>query len=475
MKLNRRALISSTVISLFLLSGCNSGTYHYRESDVSSQLEKAEQMYQGGDYENALSEYLDAMQEEPKSSKARLGAIKCEMILEDYENALSDLQLAIQIAPDSMELYEQFLILSEKTGEFETAQMASDYAKQYGQEEFLSAVPGEPEISLAAGRYAEKQTVEITTEDPEASIYYSLSNSDKRIETEKLPYRGPIRLAGGETTLRTFTVKNGVASGDVVRRYNIEYEPAEIQFADPAVEQEVRSVLHIPTKPLTDKDLESVTELSFNNEIPVHTLEDIRNIPYLEEIQIYNTMALTDYSPLADCQYLMNGQFYNTGLTSVQFISDYMPGLMYLDIQSNAVADISPLLQCRYLYELRLDDKNISGDILMNLKHLESLDILGYSFDSEAVRKLKGLTRLSLDYNGDWNNRFQVMDLTFLESLTNLEYLYISYLSDASQLSHLYPLKNLQDLHISNIDEEKWDYSAEEKLRQQLPNCSISL
>ena len=78
---------------MFLFCACATGNedYKYQAVDVTTKNETAKSFYEDGEYEDSLELYLEAMQENPKDIDARIGAVKCQIAMENYDMALMNL------------------------------------------------------------------------------------------------------------------------------------------------------------------------------------------------------------------------------------------------------------------------------------------------------------------------------------------------------------------------------------------------
>lgn len=97
-----------------------------------------------------------------------------------------------------------------------------------------------PELSLAAGTYAEAQTLEITAQEG-AEIYYTLDGSEPG-EENSLVYEGPIDIPEGAVICAVAIVKGAQASETVTAAYAVptitapEFEAVEEGYSRPAAQ-----------------------------------------------------------------------------------------------------------------------------------------------------------------------------------------------------------------------------------------------
>ena len=138
-----------------------------------------------------------------------------------------------------------------------------------------------------------------------------------------------------------------------------------------------------------------------------------------------------------------------------------------LNLSGNYISDISVLLDLPKLKSVNLANNNIS-DVrpLMSLTTIEYLNLSGNQISSiAALGELTGLEELSLKGN-------VISDFSPLSNLVVLDMLDLTGtgITDNS-LSYLYKLKDLKKLSLDNND---ISFKAYDKLKNELPNCTIS-
>ena len=149
-------------------------------------------------------------------------------------------------------------------------------------------------------------------------------------------------------------------------------------------------------------------------------------------------------------------------------------------IEGNPVSDLSVLkgLDLEYLYVSAARIKDLS--VLSNWKDMRNLTLYGCGgLDLSPLRGMTQLRSLYLyaeDYysNNYWYDRTPIGDISFLEKLTQLEYLNLDGLSDYEQLSVVKPMKNLIYFHARTINYSSMPEALRKELQSALPNCSIS-
>jgi len=305
-------------------------------------------------------------------------------------------------------------------------------------------VTGEPWIGTIVG------TVKDTNNQPIASAtvsvegtslqtqtnsqgYYQISNvsaGNKTVTASKAGYNSQskaVNIVAGQTTTVDFQLQS--SSPDVVT------------FADPNLEQAVRSALGIPAgQPITRADMARLADLDASNR-GIQNLSGLEYAINLQNLSLgYN--QISDISPLANLTklqwlYLMYNQ-----------ISDISPlanltNLQYLDLTYNRISNIRPLGSLTNLLWLGLERNQIS-DIspLVNLTNLQ-----GLALSANQIRDISPLANLTnLQWLGLIGN--QISDISPLANLTNLQGLGLI----GNQISNISSLANLTKLQSLDLD-----------------------
>lgn len=498
---------------LLALSGCAGGNSDFRLSkeNVTDLVAEGESLFEDGSYEESLETYLEAMQKNPKDMAARFGVVHCQMAMKNYSLAAQNLSAAVDVSPTEPEIYDLYVELSKESNSISYARTAVSLAMQYNQTDFLAKVPAKPTITVKSGDYDAAQKVEIVNNDPDATLYYSYSNSNYGGTSSDIQYAMPVNVVSGTTTLNAYCVKDGIPSETVSKVYNCSYPAAPVTFEDPVMELLVRAQIGKPTGSVTNLDCEQLTSLYYYNlssivedyrereALRVHTLNDLQMMPNLMSISLSQQDEISDFSGLLNCPALTSVTLSNCGLQNIDFVP-YVPNLRSLSVANNAIRDISPLANAAQLSSL-----NVNGNPVTDLSMLSDMQNLYYlGVDGEQLasitnfESLKGITSLDLNgWNGvdlnvltnfpdlsslyiyypssyDYNNRPVISDLSFLEQLPHLRYLYLSGVTDSSQFEHIKPLKELTYLALYNCPAVDSDPDVLGELQAALPNCSIS-
>ncbi|WP_110931265.1 leucine-rich repeat domain-containing protein [Paenibacillus bouchesdurhonensis] len=196
-------------------------------------------------------------------------------------------------------------------------------------------------------------------------------------------------------------------------------EDQVISFADPFVEQAVRTKIQKPVGEIRVRDVNGITELRL-------TLND--KLSNLEGIQYF-----TDLKSLA---------IWGTGVKDITLL-EQLKKIETLNLDENQIEDISVLGKLTNIKHLYLADNQIKDiDVLSQLQQLETLTLSG-----NQIQQITALSQLSqLRYLKLSNN--QIEDITPLASLTNLWTADLSKnrITDIGALSNL---KNLHTLYLS--------------------------
>lgn len=500
---------------MFLLCACGKDiNYKYQLADVSAENQDALELYDNGKFKDSLALYLETMQEEPKDLTARIGVVKCQIALENYDMALMNLYFAVDMMPQEEEIYDLFIEISKLTDNISIAQQAVELASLYGVESFLKKLPEKPVFEYEEGKYNQQLKVSIDSNYSDATDIYFSVNKVAGYQFYNMEYTQPLTITNGETLVSAYCVRDGVPSETVEVTYICEYEPSAVQFKDPVIEQLVRTILDIPEGEITDIDCEQITSLDIyefrrsgmDNEeyqrMKIQTLDDLKYFPYLTTLYLYAQVETVDYLPIKLCPLLSNLYVNDSNLSDISFISE-LPNLTYLYIPNNQITDFSSVLRCKKMSYLYING-NPSSDIsdLVELQRIYSLgldvgqlkeigilsqlhnlrDLQIYCQGSDDISKLGELNQLEslaiyyYYWNYDYDERVFIKDISYLENLTNLTYLYISGLEDLSQIDPLKKLINLQNLYLynrNNVDKVT-DAAAIQELQQALPQCNIS-
>jgi len=506
----RRITYVFLMLLCVLLAGCQSNQTVSNTSytNVDQINTEALQAFEGGDYSGALMKYTDAMKSNPIDMDAMIGAIRCQIALENYDMAATNLSAAISVNPQVPEIYDLYITLSEESNQIGYARTAVSLATQNNIESFLSRVPDSPVLNYSDGKYDSRFQVEISAE-PGAEIFIV---EEKDSYHDFYQYFNPIPITRGDTSLEVYCVKDGIPSETAEAHYICDYPPVEVSFTDPTIERLVRLELNNEYGPITDVDCESITELQqydlrnagmdweeYEN-VKVKSLEDLQLVLNIQYLYLENVDSIYDYSPLAACKRLTSLQIDDSDLTDISFVK-YLPNLGYLSIRDNKISDLTPLSSCKSLYNLDIVGNPVRDlsvlsetDIeylyisassvedfsaLSNFENMSDLHMYGCGGrDLSVLGTLTGLKTLGLyaeDYraNNYWNAQTPLSNLSFISNLETLETLNLQGISDYSELSYVKSLKNLTQLDATTLDHESIPSDLLQELQAALPGCVI--
>ncbi len=294
----------------------------------------------------------------------------------------------------------------------------------------------------------------------------------------------PFSLSAGETVIYTLAVsEDSLVSRLGVYGFTVGGIIEAVEFADPSIEEEVRSILKLDSDTaIFTNDLWAITE--FAVPLDAVTFSDLTYFPYLQRLVIEGGKAeelayITSLSELNElhlykCEiskelmsaiaampYLRSLTLYSCGLTSIAELKGALD-LKYLDLSentlrnitaisgmtaleelylsNNALTDLSALSGLTQLRVLKVDHNSLSSvEPICNLKNLQQLSISSnklYSLGS--VQNLTGLTHLSAANNN-------LTDIRGLENCTHMQELDISNnsIADITLLSSMTQLMRL--------------------------------
>jgi len=222
---------------------------------------------------------------------------------------------------------------------------------------------------------------------------------------------------------------------------------AVVVFPDANLEAAVREALSIPTAPITDADMLTLSTLVANDA----NISDLTGLEYALNLSILslrenNISDLTPIQNLTALSYLFVDNNYI--LTSIQPIAN-LRNLLYLGFGNNAVTDISVLQNINYIIDLNMNNNQIT-DIspLRNQRQLDALVAGNNNIeDISALANITSLTTLYMQGN-------EISDISPLANLTNLLDLYIpsNHISDMSAVANMTNLASLS-IHTNQISD----------------------
>lgn len=277
--------------------------------------------------------------------------------------------------------------------------------------------PEAPTATPDAGYY--DQYIQVSLQADSGTIYYTTDGNYPSTKDE--PYSAPISLSGGETTIMALTVgENGLVSPLQVYSYTIAGVIEEVTLTDPAIDRVVRETLQVSSDHvLYSNELWSITTLMIPAD--AQTLEDLKWMPFLEQLVIRGHEGFQTLSPLAE-------------LTQLQ-------ELVIADCPVSA-SDVETIAGLTELTALTLSDCSLSG-----IKPLSTLTKLTYlDLSDNAIRDLSALEPMTLLTYLDLRHN-TVDDATILGGLSKLTELYLSY----NALTSAAPLAGCSELMVLEL------------------------
>ncbi len=309
--------------------------------------------------------------------------------------------------------------------------------------ELDSLRPKAPNATPAPGFYS--QYLSVTLEADGGTMYASSNGVYPSVEEE--PYSNPIPLSDGENTIYALTIaENGLVSPLSIFGYTVGGVITKVEFADKAIETEVRKVLNVSEdKELFSNDLWVIEEFTIPADAKDYT--DLKYMSFLETLNvekgvsnqinhISNLVNLTDLS-ISDT---------NVSQEDLDIIS-VLPKLKKLTLQKCSLSGITPLQKASGLEMLDVSDNSAlrNIDALRSLGNLLELNLSGNAVsDLSAISSLTNLTKLDISKNS-------VASLAPISTLSRLSYLDAS----ANLITALGDLGNLTALNFLNLSSNK--------------------
>lgn len=213
-----------------------------------------------------------------------------------------------------------------------------------------------------------------------------------------------------------------------------------VDIPDANLEAAIREALSIPTDPLTDVDMASLTLFSAQ-EKEITNLTGLEYCVNLRNLYLGNN-EISDISPLSGLTDLMELEIYENNITNISPLT----GLIKLDwllLYSNNITDITTLAGLTNLRSLDLGSNNISDfSPLLGLTNLSTLLLNNSNIsDISLFAGLTNLTGLRLNDNN-------ITDISPLAGLTNLNFLEL----EENNISDISPLAGLTNLIYLSLD-----------------------
>ena len=232
----KRKKILMLILLLVCLAAVLGGCFWYRHmNSFDSLYKKAEIKYNTGMYQDAETIMKKALEKENNALEGHLllGKIYAEM--EETDQAEAEFQKVLDIDSASLEGYQELLKLYAASDSYEkiTAlkEGVSDEAILALFEDYLIEVPS---VDIAGGTYNDFMELNLSVQNKELEIYYTLDGSDPVSSGEKYADEAiPIRQEG-ETILKAVSKnQNGDFSEVLEETYQIELAIPDMPVVSP--------------------------------------------------------------------------------------------------------------------------------------------------------------------------------------------------------------------------------------------------
>lgn len=344
--------------------------------------------------------------------------------------------------------------------------------------------PAAPTATPDPGFY--NQYISVTLQAENTTIYYSTDDQYPSVVTPG--YTSPITLSDGENTIQAISVaSNGLVSQLAIFGYTVGGVIELVDFADPVIETEIRTLLSVPdTTQLFTNDLWEIKEFTIpegaekyddirhmaflekltiqngvseglkhisslsnltslsitNTSVPVEVVESIATLPSLKALTL-SGCSLTSIAPLEKATGLTFLDLSNNAIRDIRSIS-VMTALTEVYLQNNAIVDISPLAS-----NTALTKADLSHNAITTLAPITSLTALTWlDANTNAITTLGEIgTLTALNYFSVSSN--SVTDISQLSACTALTHLYIAS-NSIGNISALTSLENIEELDFSH-------------------------
>lgn len=290
-------------------------------------------------------------------------------------------------------------------------------------EEIAAIRPSAPNASPAPGFYS--QYISATLSSEGGTVYSSANGEYPSIKNP--PYTDPIALTDGENTIYALSIaENGLVSPLSIYGYTIGGVVQPITFNDATIEASIRTALNVSSdKQLYTNDLWEIKSY----EIPsgAKNYSDLKHMTFLEQLTVTNGTS-SDFAFLSSLANLNELTVQNTDISqeTLKIIAG-LPLLKKLTLSQCNLSGVTPLTKATGLVYL-----NINGNAVRNI---------------ESLSALLNLQELHLQHNA-------IVEITPLSSLNQLTKLDVSY-NALTSLSPICTLTNLTwiDASVNSITE----------------------
>ena len=377
-------------------------------------------------------------------------------------------------------LYQALSKVYVEQGKLYDALILVDEAPEDIRQQLAPQIPAAPIADREEGSIDDYGPISISAT---GKLYVNTKDEVPSVRTDL--YKGPITLVAGQNVIRAIVVADNGLVNQATFHYTVHGVIEPVEFADAAVEREIRKLLAAENSIIPDEVSAEAplfegtvyTNQLWNIEaftVPEDAVkyDDLRHLLYLKKLTIQNGQK-DQLSFLADKADLTELDLTGTPVSTeeIKAISS-LTNLTKLVMSKCGIISIDPLSKLT-----RLQILDLQGNTIKDISHLENLTSLTELYlngnainDISVVEKLRGLTKLNVS-NNDLSSiapAFKLIGLTHLyaasqgqdetggltsidgiQNLTNLTHLSLAAnkLTDISQLA---ACTKLQDLDISS-------------------------
>ena len=370
------------------------------KSDAGKHIEMGQRYLDELQWESALAEFELALEIDPRSVEARLGAAEAYIGLGQYADAVRVLADGYILTGDER---LKAALNDERLAEDLDKYMSAYLKEQLNEyESGESGAGGDDTETTDAGTVSTEPTVTATRTYPDDEV---IVWKDAVFESIIREYLGKPE---GDIVYADVKEIYAIVIDGLSKEYIIDSHNENYDIFSGEITGEIQSIADI--KYFTSL---SVLDLTDNNISDISPLAELTNL----------TLIFISYNNISDISPLANLTALTSLLISDNNISDISPlanltALTSLDISHNDISDISPLAKLTALTYLDIGESNVS-DIspLANLTALETLDISLTNVTD--ISPLAGLTNLKVLYLYET----PVTDLSPLDGIEGLEIL----------------------------------------------------
>lgn len=222
------------ILLLFLVIGAGIYffvNYSFRHS-YSYQMSRAIDAYDAEEYDQALEYGKQALSLQKNDLDALLLIAQSYEGKKDYEKEEENLLIALKNYPEEEKVYQALIACYTLSDSYDKLyNLAESCSSEELQEIFTGYIVESPAVSEESGSYSEPISIELTTEDPSLSIYYTLDGTTPSTSSEK--YSSPIQIGDGEISLVAVAYdEKGNYSLPTTEEYNVDADaPSDVTIS----------------------------------------------------------------------------------------------------------------------------------------------------------------------------------------------------------------------------------------------------